>query len=107
MEALELHTGVPVVHWEDNTSSISVVEAKRVTPRVKHIDIIVCFIQEQFDSGLFLTKYENSSIIPEDMCTKLCSGSVISMSTKWMTVFRFYPTSKKNTINSRYYMNLC
>ena len=44
MEALALHTGETTVHWEDNTSCISVVEAKRVTPRVKHIDIPVCFL---------------------------------------------------------------
>ena len=43
MEALALYTGAPTVHCEDNTSCISVIEAKRVTPRVKHIDIPVCF----------------------------------------------------------------
>ena len=35
MEALELHTGAPTVHWGDNTSCIYVVEAKSFTPRVK------------------------------------------------------------------------
>ena len=43
MEALSLQTGAPTVHWEDNTSYISVVEAKTVTPRVKHIEISVLF----------------------------------------------------------------
>ena len=69
MEALALHTGATTVHWEDNTSCIYVVESKRVTPRVKHIDITVCFLQEQFDNGLFLPKYEKSSVMPADMCT--------------------------------------
>ena len=78
MEALALHTGAPTVHWEDNTSCIYVVEAKIVTPIVKHIGIIVCFLQEQFDNGLFITKDEKSSIIPADMCTKPCSGPIIS-----------------------------
>ena len=41
MEALELHTGAPTVHWEDNTRCIYIFEAKIVTPRVKHIDIPV------------------------------------------------------------------
>ena len=45
MEALALHIGAPTIHWEDNTSYISVVEAKIVTPIVKHIDIPVCFLQ--------------------------------------------------------------
>ena len=56
MEALALYTGASTVHWEDNTSCISIVEAKRVNPRVKHIDIPACFIQDQFDNGLFLPK---------------------------------------------------
>ena len=47
MEALALHTGAPTVHWEDNTCCISVVEAKIVTTRVKHIFIHVCFLQYQ------------------------------------------------------------
>ena len=46
MEALALHTGAHTVHWEDNIGCISVVEAIIVTPRVKHIDIPVCFLQE-------------------------------------------------------------
>ena len=43
MGALALHTGAPTVQWGDNTSCISVVEAKIVTPIVKHIDIPVFF----------------------------------------------------------------
>ena len=70
MEALAVYTGAPIVHWEDNTICISVVEAKIVTPRVKHIDIPFCFLQEKIDNGLFLTKYEQSSVMPADMCTK-------------------------------------
>ena len=72
METLALHTGAPTVHWEDKTNCISIVETKIVTPRVKHIDIPVCFLLEQFYNGLFLPKYDNSSAIPSDMYTKLC-----------------------------------
>ena len=85
MEALALHTGAPTVHWEDNTSCIYVVESKIVTPRVKHLDIPVCFLQEQFNNGLFLPKYEKYSVIKEEMFTKPCSGPIIIRSTKWMT----------------------
>ena len=72
MEALALHTSAPTVHWEDNIICISVVEAKRVTTRVKHINIPVCFLQDKFDNGIFLPKYYNSSVMPADMCTKPC-----------------------------------
>ena len=95
MEALALHTGEPTAHCEDNTSCIYVVEDKRVTPRVKHIDIPVCFLHEQFDNGLFIKKIWNSSVIPADMFTKQCSGPIISQITQWMTGLRFYPNRKK------------
>ena len=93
MEALALHTGAPTVHWEDNTSRIYIVESKRFAPIFKHIEITVYFLQEQFDNGLSIPKYENSSVIPEDMFTKPCSGSIVSKSNKWINEFRFYPTS--------------
>ena len=94
MEALVIHTGATTVHWEYNTIFISVFEAKIVTPRVKHVDIPVCFIQEQFDNSLFLPKYDNSSVMPVDMCTKPCSGPIISCINKWMDGFIFYPNSE-------------
>ena len=31
--------------------------------------------------------------MPEDMCTKICSGPIISQSNKWMNGFILYPTS--------------
>ena len=70
MAVLALHTGVPTVHWEDNTSCISVVGVKVVTPIVKQIYIPVYFLQEQFENCLFIPKYEKSSIMMADMCTK-------------------------------------
>ena len=92
MKALPLHTGALPVNWDDKKRCISVVEAKIVTTTVKHIDIPVYFIQYIFDNGLFISKYDNSSIVLADMCTKPCSGPIISRSTKWITELRLYPT---------------
>ena len=92
MEAVSLHTGTPKVHWEDNTTCNSFVEATRVTNIVKHIYITVCLIKEQNHNGIFVPKYENYSGMPEYMCTKPCSCPIISSSTKWITGFIFYPT---------------
>ena len=94
MEDLALHTGASIVHLDENTSCISIVESKRVTPRVNHIDITVCFLQNKFYNGLFLPKYEKSSVMPTDMCTKPCPGEIISQITKWISGFRLYPTSE-------------
>ena len=93
MEALALHIGAPKLNWEDNTIFISVVEAKLVTPRVKHIDITVFLLQKQFVNCIFVPKYEKSIVIPAYMCTNTCRGTIISRSTKWTTGFIFYPNS--------------
>ena len=88
MEDLALHSGAPTEHWEDNKICIYVVESKRVTPRVKHIDITVCFIQEQFENGIFIPEYDMYSVMPADICTKPHSGPIISLITKCITGFR-------------------
>ena len=66
---------------------------KIVIPIVEHISICVCFLLEIFGSGNFVPKYDNSSIMPADMCTKSCSVPIINRGTKFITGFRFYPTS--------------
>ena len=53
MESLVIHTGAPTVNLEDITSCISYVQSKIVTPIIKHMGIPICFLQEQFDSGIF------------------------------------------------------
>ena len=70
MESLALHAGAPTVYWKYNTSCISSVEANRVTPRFKHINILVCCLQDQYDYALFIPKCDKSAIMPADMCTK-------------------------------------
>ena len=92
MGDLSLHTSAPTVHWEDNTSSIYVVEDTIFTTRSKRIDIPVYFLQEQFENGIYVPKYEESSVMPAYMCTKPCSCPTISQSTKLITGFRLYPT---------------
>ena len=88
MEALEIHTGSSTVHLKDNQFFIYVFEAKRVTPRVKHIDVPVCFLQKKIDNDIFVPKYEKSSVMPVYMRNKTCSGTIIIQSTKCMTGFR-------------------
>ena len=68
-------------------------EYKRVSPRVKHIDIPIYFLQEQFDNGPVVPKYDNYSVVSADMWTKPYAGSVIIRSNKFMPGFIFYQTS--------------
>ena len=93
MEALALHNGAPTVHLEDNIRCVYVVEVKIFTPRFKYIDIPVYLIQGQFTNGVFVPKYENYSVMPQDMCTKTCSVLIISWITNRMNRFRLYPSN--------------
>ena len=45
------------------------------------------------ENGLFVPNYEKYSVMYPDMCTKPCSGPIISRITKYMTDIRLYPTS--------------
>ena len=85
---------------EDNTIYVTIIEAKIVTPRVKHINITVCFIQEQYGNDLFIPKDEKYVIIPDDMCTKPCLGPNISRKNKMMNEVNM------KIINSLSYKNL-
>ena len=74
MEALALHTGAPTVHWEDKTSCISVVEAKRVTPRVKQIGIPVFFLQDHF---IMVSFFQNMRISVS--CRQICAQNHVKV----------------------------
>ena len=74
MEALALHTGATTVHWEDNTSCISVVEAKRVTPRVKHIDIPIFFYKNNLTMVSFLLNMKSPV-----SCRNICAPNHVQV----------------------------
>ena len=58
-----------------------------VTHRVKKFSVPVYFLKEQYDNGLFVPKYEKSSVMTADMCTKPCLDPIIIQISKWMNGF--------------------
>ena len=74
MESLALHTVAPTVHWEDNTSYIYVVEAKIVAPRVKQIDIHVCFLQENLT---IISLFQNMRSLVS--CQQICAPNHVQV----------------------------
>ena len=77
--------------WEDNTSFISSVEAKQLLLELNTL-ILLHFLYKNKLTMVFPPKYDNSSVIMEDMCTKPCFGQIISQGTNLINGFRFYPT---------------
>ena len=51
------------------------------------------FSNRTIDNGHFVPKYDKSSVMSADICTKPCLGPIIIQSTKWTTGLRLYPTS--------------
>ena len=94
MEALALHTGAPKVHWEDNFFIFLLLRLKELLLELNTLIFQSIFYKINLTNGLFLPKYEKSSVMPADVCTKSCSGPIIIRSTKCMTGLRFYPTSE-------------
>ena len=93
MEALALYICAIAVHWEDITRCIYVVEDEKVTPRVLKSILMSIFYKKLLTNVLCVPKYDTSTVIMEDICTKPCSGTIISFITKYMTRLRLHPTS--------------
>ena len=74
MEALALHTGAPIVHWEYNTSCISVVESKRVTPIVKKI-VFLSVLYNNTLTMVFLL--QNMRILVS--CRQICASNHVQV----------------------------
>ena len=75
MEALALYTGAPTVHWEDNTSCIYVVEAKRVTPR----ELNTLILQSVFyNRNLTMVSFFQNMRIPVS-CRQICAPNHVQV----------------------------
>ena len=81
----------PIIIHEDNQSVISIFTTPRMTPWVKHIDIPVCYAQEQFNLRNSAPLYTPSKMLLADSSTKPISGPVLKVHTDFLFGTRFYP----------------
>ena len=68
--SIGLPIGDPTPHYEDNTMVINIAHAHRVTPRLKHMDLPVCYIHNEYRLGTFTTSYRESRFMLPDFITK-------------------------------------
>ena len=64
MDSFGIPYGAPTIHWEYNISCYD-----QVIPSDNHIHITV-LNKYKYKNGLFTPKYEKTTIISSDMCTK-------------------------------------
>ena len=74
MEDLALYTGAPTLHWEDNASSISVIEDKIFTQKVKHIHITVYLYKKNLK---IVSLFQNMRSIVS--CRQICAPNHVQI----------------------------
>ena len=81
----------PTTIFEDNQGTSDIVNAGRLTPRVKHIDIPLCFIHDHHKQGSFDVKRCHTTLMLADGLNKALAGPVIKRHSDQYTGKRFYP----------------
>jgi len=81
----------PTTIFEDNQGTSDIVHAGRLTPRVKHIDIPLCYIHDHHKQGSFTVKRCHTTLMLADGLNKALAGPVIKRHSNHYTGKRFYP----------------
>ena len=81
----------PTTIFEDNQGTSDIVNAGRLTPRVKHIDIPLCFIHDHHRQGSFDVKRCHTTLMLADGLNKALAGPVLKRHSDHYTGKRFYP----------------
>lgn len=78
-----LPVGKPTPHYEDNSAAIQLVQAHRVTPRLRHIDIPLCYLHMEHQLGTFRVEQRPSRFMMADFLTKPHSGPSLLRLSSW------------------------
>ena len=87
----------PTTIFEDNQGTTDIVNAGRLTPRVKHIDIPLCFLHEHHQKGAFVIQQCSTHLMLADGLNKALAGPTIKRHASIYVGKRFYP--KENTVH--------
>ena len=95
----------PTPLFEDNKGTHDVIEAGRLTPRVKHIDIPLCYLHEKYKSGEYNVVECSTHLMLADGLNKALSGNTIKHHSDIYTGRRFLPP--KNSEDYTILTSLC
>ena len=91
MTSLGFPVNTPTSIFEDNKGTHDLIEAKRMTPRLKHIDIPICYLHEKFKSGEFVVYEYSTHLTLADGLNKTLSGQTLKHHSNIYTGRRFLP----------------
>lgn len=99
-----IHLGYPLSEptpmFEDNNGTHDLIEAGRMTPGLKHIDVPLCYIHQKHKSGEFIVKECSTHLMLADGLNKALSGPIIRHHSNIYTGRRYAPppTSEHYTL---------
>ena len=67
----------PTILYEDNNAAIQQIQAGQITPRIKHLDIMMNWLHEQHQYERFVAIYCNTDLNKADMNTKAHGGRIL------------------------------
>ena len=97
LEPLEGPIKGPTPSYEDNNAAIQQIQADKLTPRVKHLDIMMSWLHEEHAIGTYVAIYCNTLLNKSDMNTKAHGGQILQEKHLCLVGFRFYPA--KGTVH--------
>ena len=90
-----MHLGFPISEptpmFEDNKGTHDLIEAGRMTPRLKHIDVSLCYLHEKHKSGEFIVQECSTHLMLADGLNKALSAPVIRHHSNVYTGRRYAP----------------
>lgn len=81
----------PTPMFEDNKGTFDLIEAGRLTPRSKHIDVPLCYVYEKYKSGEFIVSECSMHLMLADGLNKALPGPTLKHHSNIYTGRRFLP----------------
>jgi hypothetical protein len=81
----------PAVLFEDNQGTIKLIRTQRLTDTVRHHDVKLAWLNENFLRGTFTVAYSKSALMLVDCSTKPINGAQLFQQISFAIGVRFYP----------------
>eukprot|EP00978_Attheya_sp_CCMP212_P023506 scaffold72236_cov39-Attheya_sp.AAC.1 len=76
-------------HHEDNQPAIDIIAANKVSSRVRHIHIPMCYMHHHYDRGVFTPVFCRGTLMCADVCTKPVAGPLLKRHYDFMRGLQF------------------
>ena len=78
---------------EDNQGPIKCIKSSRFSENVRHLDVFITWLAEQYDSGVANIGFTKTILMLADCGTKLVNGELLCKQVSYLIGVHFYPHS--------------